>query len=122
FSLLAYIRDQKNTIPECPAEIGIGYGPERLCDREQGGKAGAVIGHAWPAHIPVAIDGDIVFQTGRENGIEVGGDRDKRSGRVRLERSQNIARTIDSSVPAERAELGGHPFRALLLHEGRGRN
>src|SRR5579883_3477948 len=64
FAFLAHIRDQKNTIPECPGEIGVRYRFYGLCNREQGGKAGAVIGHAGPAQVPVPIDRNIIFQTG----------------------------------------------------------
>ena len=101
---------------------GIGHGLHSLGDGQQRRQPGAVIRNAGTAHIAVAVDRDIFFCAGREHGIEMRGERDQRACRdCAFERGQNVAGAIDPDVPADRAELRGHPFGALLFEEsGRG--
>ena len=123
FSFFAHIGNEEQAIPEGVTKIGaftrLRKGLDRFSQRQQRREAGAVVGNSRPAQIALAIERNIFFGAGREHRIEVRGDRNQRACRIGDERSQNVAGAVDAGMPAERPELSGHPFRALLLQESR---
>ena len=91
----------------------------RLSHRQQRRQPGAVIGNARTAQIAVAVDGDVFFDAGRKHRVEMRRQRDQRALRDRHAGKRDISGAVDSGMPAEGAELRGHPFGALLLEKRR---
>ncbi len=118
-SFLADIGDQQQTVPDLRR---ISSRLQRLRYGQQRRQTRAVVGHARPAEVAVAVYRDVFFSPRRKNGIQMRRERDERALRVGMQGSENVSCTIDGYVPAERAELTCQPFGALLLEESRGRD
>src|SRR5579863_1349807 len=113
-ALLADVCHEKQSAPDI-GEIGRGlYGPGH---GEQRGEARTVVGDTRTAKVAFDVDRDVFPDARRNNSVEVSGERNQRSFRFGMKGRKNIARAIDSHVPADRTELTGHPFGTLLFEK-----
>ena len=79
---------------------------------QQGGQAGAVIGHARAGETPIRLHGDIVLVARRHDGVQVRRQRDVGGWPIN---GDHVARAVDGGFPAGRLELfDGTRWRAPL--------
>ena len=119
FAFFAHIGDQQQSPPEIVFAAGVRRFADSARDGQQRGQTSAIVGDSGALHDALGIHRNIFFNARRQHGIEMRRHGHQQTIGVRVQRNQNIAFAIDAGVPAEGAELGGHPLGARQFVESR---
>ena len=122
FSFFAHVGNKDQAIPEGVTKIGaftrLRKGLDRFSQRQQRREAGSIVGNSRPRRSPSRSSETSSLVRGAST-VSRRGRGNQRACRIGDERSQYVAGAVDAGMPAERPELSGHPFRALLFEESR---